>query len=202
MVARLANMLWLALGALGAIWLLTWFATVVEGGDLDPPASPASTMQTLDDLIPSWHKKITGADRFEDFGQAEGYILDHETGLVWEEAPSATTMDWGPAVAYCWDRTVLGEIGASKGWRLPTVEELMTLVEPTTIGTPKLPAGHPFTGISGIFWTATADTANSNVKYTWDSDTDSLTSQVTFPGRRAWCVRAPGGFDNVSDNLS
>jgi hypothetical protein len=203
MVNTLARTLWLALGAIGAIWLLTFVAQVVEGGDLDPPAAPGSTMQTLDDLIPSWHKSISGVDRFENF-QAEGYVLDRETGLVWEQTPSMTTMTWESAADHCWDRTVAGELASSKGWRLPTVEELGTLIEPGASGTPKLPSGHPFSGISGLYWSATASTAGTFEKYYWDTATTSLdlsTNTYSVP-MRAWCIRAPGGFDNVSDNLS
>lgn len=204
MLNKMKNAVWLLLGVTAAFWALTSLVGVVQGGDLDPPAAPGSTMQELDDLIPSWHKKITGSARFKDLGQAEGYVLDRETGLVWERQPSGTTMTWDDAVDHCWDRTVAGEIGASKGWRLPTVEELGTLIEPTTVGNPKLPAGHPFIGISGLFWTATASTGNTFEKYYWDSDTTSFdisTNTYSVP-MRAWCVRAPGGFDNVSDNLS
>jgi hypothetical protein len=191
------------LGAIGAIWLLTSIAGVVQGGDLDPPGAPGSTMQTLDDLVPSWHKSISGSGRFKNF-QAEGYVLDRETGVVWEQTPSMTTMDWDSAAHHCWNRTVAGELASSKGWRLPTVEELATLIEPGVSGTPKLPGGHPFSGISGLYWSATASTAGVFEKYYWDSGTTSLalsTNTYSVP-MRAWCVRAPGGFDNVSDNLS
>lgn len=134
MLNKLMNAVWLSLGAIGALWLLTSLAGVVQGGDLDPPAAPGPTMQTLDDLPPSWHKEISGAARFEDFGQAQGYVLDHETGLVWEKAPDAMTGAFGTAVDHCYKRTVGGEIGQSLGWRLPTTVELGTLIEPLTGG--------------------------------------------------------------------
>jgi hypothetical protein len=200
MIGRLANTLWMGLGVIGAIWLLTTVATVVEGGDLDPPGAPGSTMQTLDDLVPSWHKKIVDSDdRFRDFGQAEGYILDRETGLVWEQTPSVSTMDWDSAVRHCYERTVTGEVGASKGWRLPTVEELMTLVEPTIVIPAYLPFEHPFLGISGIFWTATTDPSFATEAYVWNTqllDPSTLHNKAG-QSHRAWCVRAPSGFDNV-----
>jgi hypothetical protein len=197
MMSKLANALLLGLGAIGAVWLLTSLASVVQGGDLDPPAAPGSTMQTLDDLVPSWHKVISGTDRFD---EADGWVLDRETGLVWDKIPQSTTMNWEDAVPYCWNRSVTPDgFALKKGWRLPTVEELMTLVDPNASGTPKLPPNHPFNNISGKYWTSTATVGNWFEKYVWDSATSSLSTQVTFPGNRAWCVRAPGGFDNVSD---
>lgn len=203
MLNKLKNAVWLLLAGTAAFWALTTFVGVVQGGDLDPPAAPGSTMQELDDLIPSWHKSIAGSARFEWF-QAEGYVLDRETGLVWERQPDSTTMTWDDAVDHCWDRTVAGELYYNKGWRLPTVEELGTLIEPPTDGAPELPAGHPFAGISGLYWTATADTGNTFEKYYWDSSTTSfaISANTYSVPMRAWCVRAPGGFDNVSDNAS
>ncbi len=37
-------------------------------------------------------------------------------------------------------------IGNRKGWRLPTVQELATLVDPSEVE-PSLPSGHPFDGV-------------------------------------------------------
>jgi hypothetical protein len=199
MLNKLTNAIWLSLGAIGALWLLTSLAGVVQGGDLDPPATPGSTMQTLDDLPPAWHKEISGAARFDDStAQAQGYVLDRETGLVWEKTPDTTTRDWDSSVEHCYNRTVGGEIGQSMGWRLPTIDELFTLVEPMTVGTPKLPAGHPFSGIAGEYWTATTRPApNVSDAYSWDSDTAAVSTWNKVATRRAWCVRAPSGYDNV-----
>ena len=201
MLSKLMNALWLSLGAIGALWLLTSLAGVVQGGDLDPPATPGSTMQTLDELPPAWFKEISGAARFDTTrAQADGYVLDHETGLVWEKIPDATTRTWYDSVIHCYLRTVGGEVGQSMGWRLATAQEYGTLIEPMAGGTPYLPSGHPFTGISGWFWTATTkpDSASVGGAYRWDSDSGaSLTAwNKGFPDTgRAWCVRSPSGFD-------
>ena len=199
MLNKLSNAVLLVVGGLVAVWGISTLTGVVQGGDLDPPAAPGSTMQELDDLPPSWHKEISGAARFKDFSQAQGYVLDLETGVVWEKTPDATVMTWIEAVDHCYRRLVSGEIGESFGWRLATIEEIGTIIEPTTAGTPKLPTGHPFTGISGIFWTATTDPDSSGKAYRWDSDAATLpifdTYTKGYPGGRAWCVRSASGFD-------
>ncbi len=200
MLKKLTNVVLLSLGAIGALWLLTSLAGVVQGGNLDPPAAPASTMQTLADLPPAWHTEISGAARFDDTrAQAEGYVLDRETGLVWEAEPDAIfSGDWDQAVDFCYLRTVAGEIGQSKGWRLPTSVEIGTLIDPMTGATPKLPAGHPFIGISGQYWTATRSAANTSQMYFWDSDFgQGIGGPIISYGinGQAWCVRSPSGFD-------
>ena len=57
-------------------------------------------------------------------------VLDRETGLVWElNTDVNVTHTWDGAVMHCYGAT----IGGRKGWRLPTISELMTLVEPLNI---------------------------------------------------------------------
>src|SRR5713101_5028569 len=56
-------------------------------------------------------------------------VLDRETGLVWEQSPATTTHTWSAARSQCADRTV----GGRKGWRLPSVHELASLVDPNNV---------------------------------------------------------------------
>ena len=72
-------------------------------------------------------------------------VLDRETGLVWERTPSFPnhlTTRLG-AVITCWEATT----GGRKGWRLPRVEEFMSLADLSTAPNGPLPAGHPFLNI-------------------------------------------------------
>ena len=77
-------------------------------------------------------------------------VLDRETGLVWEKVPSTVNTDWLGASVYCVSRN----LGGRRGWRLPTVQDLASLLDPTQ-SHPALPSGHPFTGQFDIFWSAT-----------------------------------------------
>ena len=80
-------------------------------------------------------------------------VLDRETGLVWQRDTIDTMSPWYNAQEYCYGIN----IGGRKGWRLPTIEELATLVDPTeTI--PSLPDGHLFTNTkSSHYWSSTTE---------------------------------------------
>jgi len=91
---------------------------------------------------PSWDEQINKPTRFKvltDFGGAA--VLDRETGLVWEQSQDFIVRKWGAAQIHCNQRIV----GNRLGWRLPTIQELVSLVDPTVpFPGPGLPAGHPF----------------------------------------------------------
>ena len=71
-------------------------------------------------------------------------VLDKETGLVWERSPATTTHTWSEARFQCTARTT----GNRKGWRLPSIHELASLVHPSVASPgPTLLAGHPFTDV-------------------------------------------------------
>jgi hypothetical protein len=117
-------------------------------------------------------------------------VLDRETGLVWEKSPSADQVPWGQARAGCLDKNV----GGRKGWRLPSINELMSLVDPSA-SNPSLPAGHPFTVLSAGYWSATAQIpASANQVYAVNFSTGGIgTSAASL---RAWCVRGGGILEN------
>jgi hypothetical protein len=93
-------------------------------------------------------------------------VLDKETGLIWAKDANLAdgTRTWEEAVTYCRNRN----IGNRKGWRLPTVEELASLVDPTQ-SYPVLPSGHPFENVQCYnYWSSTpyeADTASAWIVY-------------------------------------
>ena len=61
-------------------------------------------------------------------------VLDRTCGLIWQQAGSEYPMTWEAAQAYI---AHLREIrfGGRAGWRLPTVNELLSLLDPPTSGT-------------------------------------------------------------------
>ncbi|MDL2121716.1 MAG: DUF1566 domain-containing protein [Deltaproteobacteria bacterium] len=134
---------------------------LVSAGDLEPSAAPGPTMKTLDEIPPTWSQKLDSTDgdpttgcnssRFECVMGGEA-VLDKETGLVWaKNANIVGTKTWLVAMIYC--RTLI--IAGRKGWRLPTVEELASLVD-TTQNSPVLPSEHPFDNVqSGGHWSST-----------------------------------------------
>jgi hypothetical protein len=79
-------------------------------------------------------------------------VLDKETGLVWEQSPSTITFTWELAQHHC--NTLV--VGDRMGWRLPTVQELASLVDLSVYPGPFLPAGHPFSNVqSAPYWPTT-----------------------------------------------
>jgi hypothetical protein len=132
-------------------------------------------------------------------------VLDRETGLVWERSPgilpgtSTLAVTWDPA------RACVGKnVGGRKAWRLPSVQELASLVDPSVgFPGPSLPAGHPFMNVQqGFYWSATT-LANSpavadSSLFAWAIDfTDGgLSVLAKTTSRFVWCVRAGGALDS------
>ena len=80
-------------------------------------------------------------------------VLDKETSLVWEKSPQTTSATWSVAHRTCTEK----HVGGQKGWRLPSLEELASLVD-SSVAPPglALPPGHPFLAIrSAVYWSAT-----------------------------------------------
>src|SRR5262249_24501235 len=115
--------------------------------------------------IPSWDQTLPASMRFivlSNFGSAA--VLDRETGLVWEQSPAVQVTAWQDAVDHC----ITLDAGGRRGWRLPTIQELASLL--SSSGAP-LPAGHPFNLFAAYFWSAT--TAINDPNNAWISNLSS-----------------------------
>ena len=146
----------------------------------------------------AWDQQYIGRyDRFlclSDWGNAA--VLDQETGLVWERAPSTATDAWPLALRDC----RLALTGGRAGWRLPTEEELATLLDPTQ-SFPALPAGNPFQGTAAdeLFWTASTVEEDASVAYliNFTSAQGFLSLEPKNNTElRHWCVRGGSGAQN------
>jgi len=94
--------------------------------------------------------------RFTDNG--DGTISDKKTGLMWQKEGSSDSMNHSDAEKYCKD----SEIGDHSDWRLPTVEELLTLIDYKKND----PAIDPvFKAKSAYYWTSTPYAGGSG--YAW-----------------------------------
>jgi hypothetical protein len=86
--------------------------------------------------------------------QVDDLVWDKETGLVWPRNASVggATQNWFDASTTARELKFANRIG----WRLPTVEELSSLVD-TRRANPALPTGHPFLTIqtAAAYWTST-----------------------------------------------
>jgi len=86
---------------------------------------------------------------------SQDVVLDKETGLVWaRNANLLGSQNWLDANTLCREL----ELANRMGWRLPTVEELSSIIDPRQSPL-ALPPGHPFLSVqhgSGIpaYWTS------------------------------------------------
>ena len=72
-------------------------------------------------------------------------VQDKQTGLTWARNAyiAKKRAPWQEAMKFCQDL----EIANRKGWRLPTKEELSSLLD-TSRSDPALPDGHPFENVN------------------------------------------------------
>jgi len=190
MIGRAA---WMLAGALGLALLLA-AVRVIEAGPLDPPGPVGSTMKTLADLPPSWHQVLAANNTPDECNSlrftcvmGKAAVLDNETGLVWQQAPSATTVRWSTSLCSS------SGTGGRFGWRLPTFDELTSLTIPAT----GLPPGHPFTASSGPYWTSSLVGTDPQFIRTFNPLTAvfSSASRGVATSTRAWCVRGASAGD-------
>jgi hypothetical protein len=141
---------------------------------------------------PAWDQKLAPVDRFvvlTDWNSQA--VLDKETGLVWERSPESGVFNWSGAARYC----LLKNVAGTRGWRLPSVHELASLVDPAQ-GSPALPPGHPFLTVplSNVHWSATTEAGNPPISV-WALNFNN--GQVFIGGKAGtafvWCAR--GGMN-------
>jgi hypothetical protein len=89
--------------------------------------------------------------------KSDDLVLDKETGLIWPRNanPKVTALNWLDANTASREFKLANRIG----WRLPTVEELSSLID-TRNSSPALPTGHPFLLVqvgeaAPAYWTCT-----------------------------------------------
>lgn len=183
---------WMALGVV-ALYAASAMAGVVSGGELDPPYAPtAGTMRSLEQIPPAWFSILPSDDggacansRFTCVMGGES-VVDRETGLVWQKAPPACAVScaWVNAISIC----LKSETGGRRGWRLPAIEEMQTLVDPAT---DSLPVNHPFTIPDGQYWAIGTEPEVPSLAYYLNVSAGVMQPSATTKtdAGRAWCVR-------------
>jgi hypothetical protein len=157
-------------------------------------ASPAQAVDAVGPSYakPAWDQQIAPADRFvvlTNWGSQA--VLDKETGLVWERTPTLQVTTWSNARLACTGRT----IGNRKGWRLPSVVELSSLIDRSVSPGPTLPVGHPFVGVlAASYWSAATYAVNPiDAWYVYFGDGFTGEANKTGSSGPVWCVR--GGMN-------
>jgi len=148
------------------------------------------TVQTTA-TAPTWHQILPAADRFE-LVMGDNAVLDKETGLVWaKDANQFGAVSWINAITECRGFSILNRMG----WRLPTAEELLSLVDPSQ-SDPSLPDGHPFINVmTSTYWTSTTSESDSERAW-WVSFHNGVTGWDGYKTGTCyvWPVRGGNGY--------
>lgn len=99
---------------------------------------------------------------------ADEVVIDNLTGLQWVKAPHSLSgnsgvMVWNSAIDFCNNLVYAG----SSDWRLPTCNELVSLVDFGRYS-PALPSGHPFFFADvedGFYWSSTSVASSTNAAW-------------------------------------
>jgi hypothetical protein len=161
----------------------------------------ANANREICDRPVSWNRKLSDGDRFA-LALNGGAYCDLETGLIWMETPILGHVSWRQAFAYC--RTL--EVDGRKGWSVPTVEQMSTLIDSQNVGPgPALPLGHPFKGaLEDVFWTSSLrETTQVGItRQVWLVDLGigvPIRRTSISLDSRVWCVRGAGGSPPISE---
>lgn len=136
---------------------------------------------------PSWDQTLPSNTRFivlSNFNSEA--VLDRDTGLVWQRNITSSA-DWGNAAISCFNKVTGGRFG----WRLPSVDELSSLLDPTH-SNPALPSGNPFQfQTNTTVWAANSSQALTDFAWVvnFGFASVSLTEKNTLPLPSTWCVR-------------
>ena len=136
-------------GALALVWLLLAGHGSAESfaGEQGKPADLPGVTHSRDNALPTVQRFVILS------AFANDAVLDKKTGLVWEKSPQTTSARWSVARRTCAEKSV----GGQKDWRLPSLEELASLVD-YSVAPPSLalPPGHPFLSVqSAVYWSST-----------------------------------------------
>ena len=115
-------------------------------------------------------------------------VIDHATGLMWHQSGSLQTMNWGETYQWVRELNRMGYAGY-QDWRLPTIDEAVTLLESRKYG-----------GENGLYIDPVFD---SSQKMIWTSDEKAKTEKMrlgkfnigtsTSSSRHWWCVNFTSG---------
>jgi len=139
-----------------------------------------------------WDQALPAAQRFVILMAFNSdAVLDKETGLVWERSPQTTAVSSSNVRLTCANKAV----GGRKGWRLPSLSELASLVDPSVASPgPTLPSGHPFLNVQSTnYWSASAHAENPALMWGVGFNNGAALSLSKSFDQRAWCVR--GGMN-------
>jgi hypothetical protein len=81
----------------------------------------------------NYHTEGKGISHLYELREREGVVIDHATGLMWQQSGSSNYLTYADAEKYIRDLNNQRFAGYND-WRLPTLEEAMSLMEPKKHG--------------------------------------------------------------------
>jgi hypothetical protein len=112
--------------------------------------------------------------------QPGGLIVDHATGLTWQQNLDPKMYTWSEAQAFC--------AGVGAGWRVPSLTELQTIIDDTKEYPATDEAIFPNTP-SVVFWTSSPRTDDPSSAWRVDFFYGATDSDVTDRPYQVRCVR-------------
>lgn len=116
---------------------------------------------------------------------ADGVYTDKQHALMWQDNADAAHLDmnWHNATDYCDHLKLAGHTD----WRLPTVQELVTLVDYTRESPAAVPALHNIS--TDDYWSATTDVTDSDDAWLVFFESGIVDNYSKSRERRVRCVR-------------
>jgi hypothetical protein len=172
-----------------SLFLVQWIHAKNPGQQEDIPKNPVwqitqeGTAKSVDWIEYAPNPRFAIYDPDTPGDETDDAVIDKETGLVWQKF-LGPAMDWISAIEHCYDVT----LGGRKGWRVPKMVELSSLVDPNQ-EYPALPTDHPFSNLQTFYWSSTTnaeDTAHAWYVHFYQGTTNfrNKTSNAYV-----WCVR-------------
>jgi hypothetical protein len=125
-----------------------------------------------------------------------GMVKDNVTGLTWQQSLDSGAFTWQGAYAYCDDLV----LGGTDDWRLPTLIELVSIVDFTQLH-PAIDALAFPDAVQGNFWTATPVAGSpGEAWYVAFSTGFSYQGHQEFLTIGVRCVRATGGATGANSD--
>ncbi len=109
---------------------------------------------------------------------------DTVTGLMWQQTPASMSYDQAGAVAYCEGLALDGH----DDWRLPSLHELLSIVDPTRGGPTIDSRGFPSTP-SANYWTRTPYAPVAGIGWAVSFSSGASLPRATSITERVRCVR-------------
>jgi hypothetical protein len=115
---------------------------------------------------------------------SNGTVTDTRTKLTWQQATAPGTYTWANAKTYCSGLALNGS-----GWRLPTIKELMTLVDSSQTTAPFIDTSAFPSTQSNYYWTLTVFTPSNDMAWQVEFLDGSMSQSSQTSAAYVRCVR-------------